>query len=105
MRKIQRSFLLLVCASVCLTVAAAAQGSGYHLVKKITLGGEGGWDYLNADPATHRVYISRATHLMVVSPDGTVLGDIPNLKGTHGAALAPEFNRGYTTNGDRKSTR
>ncbi len=100
MSKLKCTLPLAVCALLLGAIAAPApQGSGYHLVKKLTLGGEGGWDYLNADPATHRVYISRATHLMVLSPDGIVLGDIPNLQGTHGAALAPELNRGYTTNG------
>ena len=82
---------------------AAPQGTGYHLVKKVALGGEGGWDYLNADPTTHRVFISRGTHIMVVDPDGKVVGDIPNLKGTHGAALVPELNRGFSSNGQSNS--
>jgi hypothetical protein len=36
----------------------------------VVLVGEGGWDYLNADPGTHRVFISRGTHVMVVDPAG-----------------------------------
>jgi DNA-binding beta-propeller fold protein YncE len=83
-------------------VLAAPQtsaGSGYHSAKKVTLGGEGGWDYLLADAATHRVFISRGTHTMVVDADGKLLGDIPNTQGVHGIALAPEFNRGFTSNG------
>ena len=63
-------------------------GSGYQLAKKVTLGGMGGWDYLNADPVSHRVFISRGNHVMVVDADGNVVGDIPNLMGTHGAAIA-----------------
>lgn len=97
---------LLLCAGSAAFVAyalAAPQGSGYHLVKKVVLGGEGGWDYVNADPATHRVYISRGTHIMVVDPDGKVVGDISNLKGTHGAALVPGLNRGYSSNGQSNS--
>jgi DNA-binding beta-propeller fold protein YncE len=82
---------------------AAPQSSGYHLVKKVVLGGEGGWDYLNVDPTTHRVFISRGTHIMVVDPDGKVVGDIPNLKGTHGAAVVPEINRGFSSNGQSNS--
>jgi len=78
-------------------------GSGYQLAKKVTLGGMGGWDYLNADPVSHRVYISRGNHVMVVDADGNVVGDIPNLMGTHGAALAPEFNHGFTSNGGSNS--
>src|SRR6202046_241065 len=74
--------------------------SGYHLAKKVKFGGTGGWDYLEVDPATHRLFISRATHVIVVDPDqGKIVGDIPNTQGVHGIALADEFNKGFTTNG------
>jgi DNA-binding beta-propeller fold protein YncE len=82
---------------------AAPQGAGYHLVKKIVLGGPGGWDYLSADPVSHHVFISRGTHIMVLNPDGSVAGDIPNLMGTHGAAIVPEFGRGFSSNGGSNS--
>jgi hypothetical protein len=78
----------------------AAGTSGYHLEKKVKLGGAGGWDYLEVDPATHRLFISRATHVIVVDPaQGKVIGDIPDTQGVHGIALADEFSRGFTTNG------
>jgi hypothetical protein len=74
--------------------------SGYHLANKVKLGGTGGWDYLEVDPATHRLFISRATHVIVVDPvQGKIIGDIPNTQGVHGIALADEFNKGFTTNG------
>jgi DNA-binding beta-propeller fold protein YncE len=74
--------------------------SGYHLIKKVKLGGEGGWDYLTVDPASRRLYISRGTHVMVVDADeGKVLGDIPNTPGVHGIALVAEMNKGFTSNG------
>ncbi len=74
--------------------------SDYRMVKKIPLGGDGGWDYLLIDPATHRLYISRSTHVMVVDVDsGKVVGDIPNTPGVHGIALVPELNKGFTSNG------
>jgi len=78
----------------------SANPSGYHLLKKIKLGGTGGWDYLEVDPATHRLFISRATHVIAVDPsDGKLLGDIPDTAGVHGIALVDEFNKGFTTNG------
>jgi len=47
-----RWILFLVCGTAFMALAAPApQDSGYHLLKKVTLGGEGGWDYLTADPA------------------------------------------------------
>jgi DNA-binding beta-propeller fold protein YncE len=78
----------------------SAGSSGYHLVKKVKLGGSGSWDYLEVDPATHRLFISRSTHVIVVDPDqGKIVGDIPNTQGVHGIAFANEFNKGFTTNG------
>ncbi len=88
-------FLLLSAATT-----AAAQPSGYHLLKRITLGGEGGWDYLTVDVQARRLYISRSTRVMVVDADsGAAVGEIPDTRGVHGIALAPEFGRGFTSNG------
>ena len=75
-------------------------GLGYHLIKKVKLGGTGGWDYLEVDPATHRLFISRGTHYIVVDPDqGKIIGDIPGSQRAHGIAFANEFNKGFTTDG------
>jgi DNA-binding beta-propeller fold protein YncE len=95
---------LLLCAVLVtphLLAAPQSTGkSGYHLVKKVKLGGTGGWDYLEVDPATHRLFISRGTHVIVVDPEqGKIVGDIPNTQGVHGIAFADEFNKGFTTNG------
>lgn len=78
----------------------SAGPSGYKLAKKVTLGGTGGWDYLEVDPATHRLFVSRGMHVIVVDPDqGKVIGDIPDTQGVHGIALADELNKGFTSNG------
>jgi DNA-binding beta-propeller fold protein YncE len=80
--------------------ASALGPSGYHLLKKIPLGGEGFWDYLNFDSPTRRLFISRATKVIVLDVDsGKVVGEIPNTEGVHGIALAPELGRGFTSNG------
>jgi DNA-binding beta-propeller fold protein YncE len=77
-----------------------AADENYHLLKKVVLGGEGFWDYLICDSAARRVYISRGPHVMVVDADSyAVVGDIPGTDGVHGIALAPEFGRGFTSNG------
>ncbi|MFZ0731239.1 MAG: YncE family protein [Candidatus Sulfotelmatobacter sp.] len=81
-------------------VAFAAAGTGYHVIKTYKIGGEGGWDYLTADPGAHRLYISRGTHVIVLdSETGKTVGDIPDTPGVHGIALAPELGRGFTSNG------
>lgn len=90
--------------SVSLARGAQPEGSGYHIIKKYPIGGEGFWDYLTMDSAARRLYISRGTHVIVFDPDaGKVVGDIPNTDGVHGIALAPELGRGFTSNG-RAST-
>jgi YVTN family beta-propeller protein len=80
--------------------AADAKPTGYHLLKKTTVGGEGGWDYLTVDPQAHRLYLSHGTHVVVVdSETGATVGDILNLPGVHGIAIAPALGRGFTSNG------
>ncbi|MEP6550803.1 MAG: YncE family protein, partial [Gemmatimonadales bacterium] len=52
------------------------------------------------DTAGNRLFLSRGTHAMVIDLGrDSVIGDIPNTPGIHGVALAPELNRGFTTNG------
>ncbi len=92
--------LILCVAAPALFAAPPPPDSGYHLLKKVHLGGEGGWDYLKIDSDTRRLYISRGTHVIVVDADTyQVVGDIPDTQGVHGIALAPEFGRGFTSNG------
>lgn len=80
--------------------AVAASGPGYHVVKTYKVGGDGGWDYLLADPDMHRLYISRGTHVLVIDADtGKSVGDIGDTPGVHGIALAPELGKGFTSNG------
>src|ERR1700747_3828634 len=82
------------------STAATPGPSGYHLLKKIALGGEGGWDALTFCSATRRLFISRQSKVIVLNVDSEkVVGEIPNTDGVHGIALAPEFNRGFTSNG------
>ncbi len=89
------SLLLMVTAA-----ALAAAGPGYKVVKTYKIGGAGGWDYLIADSSARRLYISRATHVIVLDLDsGKSVGDIADTPGVHGIALAPELGRGFTSNG------
>src|SRR5881409_3241372 len=69
-------------------------------VAKFNIGGDGGTDYLTAEPGTGRVFVSRGTHVMVVDgTTGRILADIPDTPRTHGIALAPKSGRGFITNG------
>lgn len=95
MRRFIAVFALLIAGSL---VAYAADP--YHLVKEISIGGEGGWDYITVDPAAHRLYVSHATKVVVVDIDaGAVVGEIPDTPGVHGFAVASDLGRGFTSNG------
>jgi YVTN family beta-propeller protein len=103
---------IIVCLAFLIPIAAAAAvdhamaaaqggGSGYHLEKKYKLGDEGGWDYLAIDSPNHRLFISRGTRVMVVDTNtGAAVGEIPGLHRSHGIALAPEFNKGFASDGN-----
>jgi hypothetical protein len=78
----------------------APAGSGYHVIKTVAVGGDGGWDYVYVDSDARRVYVSRGTHTMVVDADTyAVVGDIPDTQGVHGVAIASDLGRGFTSNG------
>jgi len=95
-----RTLLWLGLFSSLIVTAALAGPSGYRVTRTYKLGGEGGWDYLTVDSKSRRVYISRGTHVMVVDADsGTVVGDIPNTNGVHGIAIAPDFDKGFISDG------
>ena len=68
-------------------------------VQKFSIGGDGGTDYLTAEPGTGRVFVSRGSHVMVIDGiKGTVIGDIPETPNTHGIALVAKHKHGFTTN-------
>ena len=78
----------------------APAASGYHVIKTIPVGGEGGWDYIYVDSDARRVYVSRGTHVIVLDADTyAVVGDIPDTQGVHGVAIASDLGRGFTSNG------
>src|SRR5438874_11436698 len=67
-------------------------------VAKYSIGGDGGTDYLTAEPGTGRVFVSRSTHVMVIDgASGKALGDIPDTPRNHGIALVPKHNHGFIT--------
>ncbi len=99
-----RKFALLLPAALALAAAPAGAAPAapptYHLLQKVTLGGDGGWDYLSVDPNARRIYISRGSHVMVVDADTyKVVGNIPNTNGVHGIAIASDLSKGFISDG------
>jgi YVTN family beta-propeller protein len=103
---LRRGFVGLLCwacvlgSSLFLVSVGTASAQTYKVLRRIPVGGEGGWDYIKVDPDAHRLYVARGDHMMVVDEtSGKVVGDLPNTKGIHGTALATDLGKGYTSNG------
>lgn len=92
---------LLFSAAVCvLSGQTAVAQQPYHVLHQWKVGGTGGWDYLTADPAAHRLYVTHGSRVEVLDSDsGKAVGAITGLKGTHGVALDPEGQFGYISDG------
>src|SRR5579859_1435357 len=72
----------------------------WQVKKTFGVGGKGGWDYLTVDPQTHRLYVPRSTHTMVIdSETGKTIADIPGQKIAHGVAVVPAAGRGFISDG------
>lgn len=94
-----RAFCLAAVVALSCAMFAAPQG-GYSIIKKIPIPGSGSWDYLTVDAAARRLYVSHGTQVEVVDIDSlSVVGNIPKTPGVHGIAIAPEFGRGFVSNG------
>lgn len=92
------SCLLLIVSSSLLN--AQTNASEYKIANKFHIPGNGGWDYLNVDESTGRIFISHGMEVNVVdSKDGKLLATIPDTKGVHGIAIAPDLNKAFISNG------
>ncbi|HVT79484.1 MAG TPA: YncE family protein [Phycisphaerae bacterium] len=82
--------------------AGAVRGADpqYKKIKDIQIGGTGGWDYLNADAESGRLYVSHGTKVVVIdTKEDKVIGEITNTPGVHGIAVANDLHRAFTSNG------
>ncbi len=95
-----KRILALVLATTVVAAHPLFAQQEFKVAKRVTLGGEGGWDYLTYDHEGHRLFITRGSHVMVVDTNMLrVSGDVPDLSGIHGVALALELSRGFISDG------
>jgi hypothetical protein len=96
-----RTLVMLVLTILLFTHLPRSLGqTEWEVAKTFQIGGVGGWDYLTIDPQTHRLYVPRTTHTMVIdSETGMTITDIPGQKNAHGVALAPKAGRGFISDG------
>jgi DNA-binding beta-propeller fold protein YncE len=86
------------------TTLLFAQASSFHVTHTYTLGGAGSWDYVVPDPPNHRIFIARQNRVMVVDEDkGTLLGEVTEINGAHGTAVAGTSGHGFATSGNDQS--
>ena len=102
----KRLLVIAAMAMASLSTVGMAQPSGpYKVLKSAKVGGEGGWDYIYADPAGRRLYIPRRgtqagdvkTRLSVYNLDTLeLIGEIDGVGG-NGAAVDPKSGHGFTS--------
>jgi DNA-binding beta-propeller fold protein YncE len=95
---------LVVSAAVASLVPLGAQATAYRITRTFQLGGDGSWDYIVPDPASHRLFIGRQNRIMVVDEEtGGLLGEVPGINGAHGVAVATGSGHGFATSGNDAS--
>jgi DNA-binding beta-propeller fold protein YncE len=100
MKKISMFIGCLILISGSVALKAQTGTSMYRIANKFHVDGDGGWDYLNADESTGRIFISHSTVVNVIDEkDGKLLGTIPDTKGVHGIAIASDLNKAFISNG------
>jgi DNA-binding beta-propeller fold protein YncE len=104
----RKCVLLFAAGMMILASIVLAQQTGlYKVLKAAKVGGEGGWDYIYADPAGRRLYIPRRgapnsnppvqTRLSVYNLDTLELvNEIAGIGG-NGAAVDPKSGHGFTS--------
>ena len=82
--------------------AGPPEAPGHRVVRKVEVGGEGGWDYLAFDSASRRLYIPRSKRVMIFDADTlAVVGEFSNANttGVHGVASPRAFARLHVERG------
>ena len=103
----QKLFRHVLPAALALSIAAPSiaadaghAGSGYQVISRMNLGGDGGWDYLSFDAPRHHLFVSRGDRVLVIdAAKDKQVGTIADTQGVHGIAVAQDLKRGFTSDG------
>lgn len=91
------AMILLGCSSLLIAQTTPLE---YKIANKFHIEGDGGWDYLNVDESTGRIFVSHSSVVQVIDEkDGKLLGTIPDTRGVHGIAIASDHNKAFISNG------
>ncbi len=96
-----KKYFIILLIVVCFNKTEAQTSvADYRIANKIALIGDGGWDYLNIEETTGRLFISHGNMVQVLDVKSQkILGTINDTKGVHGIALAKNLNKGYISCG------
>ncbi len=97
-------FTAILCAAlvpVFATQAIAQSQPLYTVTKTVPLGAPDRWDFVVFDATSNRVFVAHGDRVTVVDGrSGRIIGNVGGLPGgTHGVAIVPGTNRGYTDDG------
>ncbi len=92
-------------ALFCFCVSVHAQNPvHYQFLKQITIGGEGGWDFISIDAQNRTLYIAHSTQVEAYDLDNdSLMAPILNTEGAHGIAIATREKHGFITCGKSNS--
>ncbi|RSL15098.1 YVTN family beta-propeller protein [Edaphobacter aggregans] len=83
-----------------LATCSSAFAQQYQVENRWNIGGEGGWDYLIADPGAHLLYVTHGPRVEVIdTTTGKPAGALTGFKSTHGVALDDKGQYGYVSDG------
>lgn len=95
------SFLLAVATTIptsSLRAATPTTPRTFHVENQWNIGGKGGWGLLCLDASTHRLYIPRTDHVIVVdTASGKVFGEVDGMTSVRDIALDDVGKYGYVT--------
>jgi DNA-binding beta-propeller fold protein YncE len=95
---------ILIAAVAASAAALVAQPASYRISHTYAIGGDGSWDYVVPDPPAHRVFIARQNRVMVVDENsGALLGEVTDIQGAHGTAIARSSGHGFATSGNDRA--
>jgi YVTN family beta-propeller protein len=97
---LQKIAKLISCVLLAAVIPAHAAELAFHVTSKAALPGDVKWDYLSFDVGSKRLYITHGDHVDVYDTEqNRVVETSPGTEGVHGVALAPDLDRGFTSNG------
>lgn len=92
-------FIILLCGVGNLH-AEQSLTKGYKILQKISLPGDGGWDFLTVG-GDRRLYVTHNNSLQVMDADSLkLIGTVEKVQRPHGVLILPETGHGYITSGD-----